>query len=57
MSISGSTVLALIVAAILVYFIFFSRFPIPGWLRTVFAIALAVIAFVWLLNLLGLVIF
>lgn len=55
--INGTTVLALIVIAVLIYFIFFAPINIPGWLRTVFAIVLAVIAFAWLLNLLGVVAF
>jgi hypothetical protein len=55
--ITGSTVITLVIIAILVYVIFFAPIRIPSWLRTIFGIVLAVVAFVWLLNLLGVVIF
>ena len=57
--INGAQVLVLVLVALLVYFLFFSPFAarIPGWLRTAFAIVLAIVAFVWLLNLLGIMVF
>lgn len=57
--ISGPQVVVLVVAVLIVYGLFFSPFSgrIPSWLKTVFAIVLAILAFVWLLNLLGVVIF
>ena len=55
--ISASTAIALVVIAVLIYVIFFAPINIPSWLRTVFGIVLAVLAFIWLLNLLGFVAF
>jgi hypothetical protein len=57
--ISGRIALLLIVAALLIFGLFFSPFSdrIPGWLRTMFAIVLAIVAFIWLLNLLGVLVF
>lgn len=55
--ISGQTVIALIVIVVLIYVLFFAPLQIPSWLRTIFAIVLAVLAFVWLLNLLGFIAF
>lgn len=57
--ISGREVVLIVVAVLIIFFLFFSPFSarIPGWLKTAFAIVLAIVAFVWLLNLLGLVVF
>jgi hypothetical protein len=55
--ITGTNLLALVAIALLIYFLFFSPAQIPSWLRTVFIIVLAVVAFVWLLNLLGVLVF
>jgi hypothetical protein len=55
--IDNQTIVALVIIVLLVYALFFSPLRVPSWLRTVFLIVLAVLAFVWLLNLIGVVAF